>query len=419
MGNNASAEHRIPASLPMPELISFGHLVKLANDASDMMEIIRGTLLAPGNEKVAPAISSTNLAAYCKIDKNKLTYRLTLKDLPAGRSTAKGGRREFSLAEARQWTRAYRTDCMRPEGQKAITIVSSNFKGGSNKTTTAMVMAQGLSLRGHRVLVIDCDPQGSLSTLFGLLPGADVDREQTILPLCLGDEEDLRSAVRPTYWDGLDLIAASPSLFDAEFALPGMAKADARARFWEVLNDGLEPLRAEYDVIIIDTPPSLSYVTMNALFAADGLVVPIPPSALDYASLAQFWTLFTDLGVALEKRSITPKHFDFVHVLLTQVEPDSQDPTTTQVRRWIQSVYGEYLLPIEIPKTAATTSKAADFGTIYDAGRNDMNARTYKRAIEAYDRLVELVEASIIKTWANRAALAAVAVGSSATAVAV
>ncbi|MGJ7523953.1 AAA family ATPase [Variovorax sp. LT1P1] len=383
-----------------------------------MMEIIRGTLLAPGNEKIAPAISSTNLAAYCKIDKNKLTYRLTLKDLPAGRTSAKGGRREFSLAEARQWTRAYRTACMRPEGQKGVTLASSNFKGGSNKTTTAMVLAQGLSLRGHRVLVIDCDPQGSLTTLFGLLPAADVDNEQTILPLCLGDVKDLRSAVRPTYWDGLDLIAASPALFSAEFALPAMANKDPRAKFWEVLNSGLESVRDEYDVIIIDTPPSLSYVTMNALFAADGLIVPIPPSALDYASLAQFWNLFTDLGVGLEARSMTAKHFDFVHVLLTQVEPDSQDPTTTQVRRWIQSVYGEYLLPIEIPKTAATTSKAADFGTIYDAGRNDMNARTYKRAIEAYDRLVELVESSIIKTWANRSALAAGGVGGSATAVA-
>ncbi|CAN7368783.1 AAA family ATPase [Variovorax sp. LjRoot178] len=397
---------------PALERISMAQIARLSKKAGDMMEVLRGTLLAPGNEKSAPPLSSTRLATLCGVDKAKLAYRVTRGDLPVGRVTATGGLREFTLAESRIWTRAYRTDRMRPKGQKAITLASSNFKGGSNKTTTATVLAQGLALRGHKVLAVDCDPQGSMSTLFGLLPGSDIDSDMTILELISNRNqqpanrklqyEDLRYAVRDTYWDGLDLIAAAPLLFDAEFMLPSLASSDRSALFWNVLNDGLEPLRDVYDVIVIDTPPSLSYVTLNALFAADGLIVPIPPSALDYASLSQFWALFSDLGLDLEKRAPVPKFFDFIHVLLTQVEPDNVDAVTGAVRRWVQSVYGEYLMPIEIPKTSATKSKAADFGTIYDVGRNELNARTYKRALDAYDRFVELIEASIVETWRNR-----------------
>ncbi|WP_332107417.1 AAA family ATPase, partial [Variovorax sp. RA8] len=400
-----------PALAPLAR-ISMGQIARLSQRAGDMMHELRGTLLAPGAEKSAPMISSTRLAALCGIDKAKLAYRVTRGDLPVGRVTATGGLREFTVPESRVWTRSFRADRMRPAGQKALTLASSNFKGGSNKTTTATVLAQGLALRGHKVLAVDCDPQGSMSTLFGLLPGADIDSDMTILELISnrGEEpakrqlqfDDLRYAVRDTYWDGLDLIAAAPLLFDAEFMLPSLVTADRTAKFWNVVNEGLEPLRDLYDVIIIDTPPSLSYVTLNALFAADGLIVPIPPSALDYASLSQFWALFSDLGSDLEKRGPDPKFYDFIHVLLTQVEPDNVDAVTGPVRRWVQSVYGEYLLPIEIPKTSATKSSAAQFGTIYDVGRNDMNARTYKRALDAYDRFVELIEASIVQTWRNR-----------------
>jgi chromosome partitioning protein len=159
---------------------------------------------------------------------------------------------------------------MRPPGQKAITVAVGNFKGGVSKTTSAMILAQGLSLRGHRVLAIDTDPQGSLTTLHGILPETEVDAEMTIGPLCEGSETDIRYAIRSTYWEGIDLIAAAPFLFSAEFALPARQMRDPSSRFWDVLNAGLDSVRDLYDVIVIDTPPSLSYVTINALWAADG-----------------------------------------------------------------------------------------------------------------------------------------------------
>lgn len=372
-----------------------------------MVEAVREKLLQPEVRKVAPSYSAAQLATLCGEDKGHINYRVTKGDLPAGRLTPSGGKREFSLAEARQWTREYRSKRMRPAGERAVTIAVGNFKGGVSKTTSTMVLAQGLSLRGHRVLAIDCDPQGSLTTLHGILPGTEVDNDMTIMPLCEGEETDIRYAIRSTYWDGIDLVAAAPFVFSAEFQLPAMQFQDAKAKFWAVLDVGLESVRDLYDVILIDTPPSLSYVTINALWAADGLIVPVPPSGMDFSSSAQFWALLSDLGVGLDKRGTNEdaKTFDFLHVLLSRV--DAADQAAPAVRQWIAATYGEYMLPVEIPKTTVTSNKAAEFATVYDVQKYDGAAKTYKRAVDAYDRFVELIEESICQTWRNRAERAA------------
>lgn len=377
-------------------------ITALAERASKMVEQIRGRLLAPESKKLSPTYSTTQMAALCGVDKAHVSYRVNKADLPTGRLTPSGAKRVFELSEVRQWTREYRQEKMRPAGQKAVTIAVGNFKGGVAKTTTAMVLAQGLSLRGHRVLVIDTDPQGSLTTLHGILPEAEVTADMTIGPLCDGDETDLSYAVRSTYWDGIDLVAAAPVLYSAEFALPARQLQQKDFKFWTVLDRGLEALRDIYDVIVIDTPPSLSYVTINALWASDGIVVPVPPSGLDFASSAQFWTLLADLGGNLDGESTQGgKEFDFLHVLLSRV--DSADVSMPAVRQWIQATYGEYMLPVEIPKTSVTSNKAAEFATIYDVQRYEGSGKTFKRAAEAYDAFVDLIEQSVTTSWSQRA----------------
>ncbi|MDH3461278.1 MAG: AAA family ATPase [Burkholderiaceae bacterium] len=398
----------VASPLPAPAIaqrapIDMQRIVALASRASNMVEQIRGRLLAPQSRKVSPHYSASQLAVLCGVDKAHINYRITKGDLPAGRLSPTGGKREFTLSETRQWTRAYRQDKMRPTGQRAFCIVVANFKGGVSKTTSAMILAQGLSLRGHRVLAIDIDPQGSLTTLHGILPEAEVSEEMTISPLCVGTSDDITPAIRSTYWDGIDLVAAAPFLFSAEFALPARQMQDAGARFWDVLNAGLEPIRDLYDVIVIDTPPSLSYVTINGLWAADGLVVPVPPSGLDFASSAQFWSLLADLGSNLDQQEPdgARKVFDFLHVLLSRV--DQADAASPAVRQWIQATYGEFVLPVEIPKTSVTSNKAAEFATAYDVQKYDGSAKTYKRAVDAYDRFVDLAEQSVVEAWRSRA----------------
>lgn len=369
-----------------------------AERAKKILAKVRKAMLAPNAQKEPPRFSPVQLGALVNLDSRQIDYRAKKGgSLPAGGLNLAGTRREFSLQDVRKWTRELRASRMRPASAEAITVAVANFKGGVTKTTTAVTLAQGLSIRGHKVLVIDCDPQGSLTTLFGILPDAEVEAEHTILPLCLGEQESVEYAIRSTYWDGIDLIPATSVLFSAEFALPGRQRDEGQHfQFWNVLHYGIEQARQTYDVIIIDTPPALSYVTINAMMAADGIITPLPPNALDFASSVQFWDLFYDLTKELMARGKT-KRFEFVDVLLSKV--DASDIATNVVREWISAAYGSKVLPVEIPKTATAASASAEFGSIYDMKPGSAGSRTIKRAVDAYDQFVEIVEGQIVSAW--------------------
>ena len=81
---------------------------------------------------------------------------------------------------------------------------------------------------------------------------------------------------------------------------------------------------------------------------------------------------------------------------------DQADAAAPAVRQWIQATYGEYVLPVEIPKTTVTSNKSAEFATVYDVQKYDGSAKTYKRAIDAYDRFVDLIEQSAVQAWSAR-----------------
>ena len=381
----------------MLEPQSLSDIMEQADRASYLMSEVRSALLAPGRRKTAPTFNATQLAGLCEVDRSQVVYRLGKGDLPTGAINKSGNRREFTLQETQTWVREYRARRLRPVGAEAICIAVANFKGGVGKTTTTMTLAQGLTLRGHRVLVIDCDPQGSLTTLFGILPDTEVEEAQTILPVCMGQQASIAPAIQSTYWHHLDLVCAAPLLFAAEFGLPARQMREEGFEFWNALHLALDDVRGQYDVVLLDTPPALSYVTINALMASDGILMPLPPNALDAASAAQFWRLFSDLtGDLVMHRGVT-KEFDFVRVLLTRV--DNQDATAAVVREWIGKTYEGKVLPAEIPKTTVASSSAAEFGTVYDIGRYEGNQRTYKRALDAYDKVTELLEEIIRASW--------------------
>lgn len=362
----------------------------------------RAAAAAPSAQKVPPEFNSTQVAELCGIDRNKFELRRKKGTLPEGREDAR--RRVFTLKEAQQWVAEYRSaksrrGCVSKSSMsKAAVITAGNFKGGVGKSTTAATLAQGLSLRGHKVLVIDTDPQGSLTSLMGVAPET-LEDEDTILTVAAGQANSLAEAIRPTYWSNIHLIGAAPRISGAQFHLPARAQKEG-IQFWSVLSKGLDAeIRDLYDVVIIDTPPALDYLTINAFFAADILMVPLPPSAMDFVSSTQFWDLFVDLNEEFAEYGMN-KDYSFVNVLLSRV--DANDAASALVREWITEAYGRHVLPVEIPSTAAAKTAAAEFGTVYDATVAQQSARTYRRAYEAYERLIEITEDQLVRVWQSQ-----------------
>jgi chromosome partitioning protein len=390
----------IQAALPtIDRSVTLDQIGKVSDQLAEMMKDLREQMLAPRPRKNSPSFSSGQVASLCGIDRTRLNYLVGKEgtSLPPGELHGNGRSRIFTLQEARQWIQSEAGVQVRPKHENGKILIVANFKGGSTKTTTAMSLAQGLSLRGRKILVVDLDPQASLTELCGLYAEADVNEDDTVMPLVYRDKADLSYAVKPTYWDGVDMIPAAPSLFSAEFMIPSYLSADPKFRFWEIISNGLEPLRRKYDYIVIDTAPSLSYLTINALMAADAMIMPLVPESLDFISSVQFWNLFSDL--ARNFAGLDPhKKFDFISVLLSKVDYGTSSSAPV-VRAWAQRAYGDWMLPVEIPASSVVGSEALEFSTIYDIEKYEGSAKTLTRIREPFDAFVKIIDDQCVATW--------------------
>ena len=392
----------MPPTTVLPSIdrsVSLEEIGRFSDKLSAMMSELREQMLAPRPRKNAPRLSSGQLATLCGIDRARLNYLASKENshLPPGELHGNGRSRIFSLQEAQQWVRAEAGITPRPEGTSGEIVIVANFKGGSTKTTTAMSLAQGLTLRGRKVLVVDLDPQASLTELCGLYAESDVEEEDTVMPLIYGEAEDLRYAIKSTYWAGLDMIPAAPALFSAEFMIPSYVAKDSKFKFWDIIGRGLEPMRRDYDFIILDSAPSLSYLTINGLMAASAMVMPLVPESLDFISSVQFWNLFSDLARSFSGMDAN-KRFDFISVLLAKVDYGASSSAPV-VRSWAQRAYGDWVMPVEIPASSVVGSEALEFATVYDIDKYEGSAKTLARIRDPFDLFVKLIDDQYAAKW--------------------
>lgn len=263
-----------------------------------------------------------------------------------------------------------------------VIVAVANQKGGVGKTTTAISVAAALAEFGARVLVVDLDPQGNATTGLGM----KVEEGAPSTYQVLIDGEDARTAVSPTEVSGLDLLASSIDLAGAEVELVPASGRELR------LHRALEDLRAQYDVIMVDCPPSLGLLTVNAMVAADEVLVPLQ---CEYYALEGLTQLLRT--VELVSRSMNHQ-LELGGVVLTMY--DGRTNLAQNVVDEIRRHFGDKTYETVIPRTVRL-SEAPGFGqpiTSFDP--TSRGARAYRRlAAEIVDRLeldVELDESSAL-----------------------
>lgn len=288
----------------------------------------------------------------------------------------------------------------RRDGEQLQVISVMNFKGGSGKTTTAAHLAQYLAMRGYRVLAIDLDPQASLSALFGSQPETDVGTNETLYGAIRYDDEQvpIEQVVRGTYIPDLHLIPGNLELMEFEHDTPRalMKRKEGDTLFYGRISQVIEDVADNYDVVIIDCPPQLGYLTLSALTAATSILVTVHPQMLDVMSMNQFLAMTSNLLREIENAG-AKFNFNWMRYLITRFEPS--DGPQNQMVGYLRSIFGENVLNFPMLKTTAVSDAGLTNQTLFEVERGQFTRSTYDRALEAMNAVNDEIESLIKKAW--------------------
>ena len=285
----------------------------------------------------------------------------------------------------------------RRDGDHLQIIGVMNFKGGSGKTTTSAHLAQRLALKGYRVLGIDLDPQASFTALHGVQPEFDLTDGGTLYDaIRYTDPVPIRSVIRKTYIPNLDLIPGNLELMEFEHETPrALAQGNAGLFFFRV-KEALDQVEGDYDVVVVDCPPQLGFLTMSALSAATGLLVTIHPEMLDVMSMSQFLRMTSDLMDVIAETGADMSH-DWMRYLLTRFEPT--DAPQNRIVAFLRTMYGDNVLNATMLKSTAISDAGLTKQTLYEVERSAFTRSTYDRAMESLNAVNDEISDLIQRTW--------------------
>lgn len=389
-------------------------LEELSGKAQSLIEAARDAAVEPNQRKTLRDFSATETLQYLGNISIDTLYRRLKKDasLPQGTQVS-ARRRQFSLPEVHQLQKAFGISPRRPPGARPLVLSICNFKGGVAKTTTTAHLAQYLCLHGYRVLAIDLDAQASLTQMFGILPHTEVPASQTARPFFEGPtgadglpnpdwSGTLATAIQKTHWDQLDLIPSNLGLYGAEFAIAARIRAEDNFLFYRALADAIETVKSDYDVILLDTAPSLSFVNTNALYAADALVITLPPAFMDLQSASLFFELIADVIRSINAVQGEKKTFEFGSILLTRFKPG--DANHQKISSWIRSYLSDTFTHAMV-QTVVLEKLGPRLLTLYEVDHAEESAkyegdrRAFERALEAMNDVNSEIAQAVRSIW--------------------
>lgn len=307
-----------------------------------------------------------------------------------------GRRMGFTLRQINKMRDVFGTRPRRGDDDEPVILAVQNFKGGVAKTTLSTHLAEYLAKAGYRVLLVDCDSQASTTGTFGYLPDQDLNEEHTLLPFFREEKETLHYAIHDTYWDGLYLIPANLHLYQAEYEMAH----EVRGETFAILREGVNTVAENFDVVIMDPPPALGMVSLNVIYAANALLIPMPPAMYDFSSTISFLTMLHEAMEVLE-RAVGTIDYKFVKVIISRFDENKSGQAA--LVELAESEFGNAVLQAKLRESAEIITAGNLQRTVYELDTATTSAKVHKRCLNILDSVNKEVELLIRRSWQSHA----------------
>jgi len=384
-------------------------IVEHAGLLSNQLQVLRQRMYPPEAEKELRFFMTNEVSKLTSIPESTLRT-MSIEGKGPSPARLENNHRAYTLTQVNELRRYFADNKVggdlkilpkRQPGEHLQILAATNFKGGSAKTTTTVHLAHYLALQGYRVLTIDLDPQASLSAMFGFQPEMDVGQNETIYAALRYDEQrrSIKDVIRKTYFDGLDLVPGNIEVMEFEYETPRVLGSNERVEggvFFERLKLAIGEVEGDYDIVLLDTPPSLGYLTLGALYSATSMVITVHPAMLDVASMSQFLLMLGDLASVIRDAGATMNN-DFLSYLVTRHDPNDQ--AQTQIVALLRHLFADdVIMPTALQSTAV---ELAGLGkrSIYEVEAGEIPRNTLKRAREAMDDVNRAILDQVHQSW--------------------
>ncbi|MBB3543315.1 MULTISPECIES: plasmid partitioning protein RepA [unclassified Rhizobium] len=386
------------------EILEQGELI------SDKLNMLRLEQYPPNAMKGLRQFSLAEVAEYLGVTQNHIK-KLHLEGKGPAPQVSGSGRRSYTaeqMMELRRYLDKHgRSDFKKyvphrrnGEGLQVISVV--NFKGGSGKTTSAAHLAQYLALTGHRVLAIDLDPQASMTALHGIQP--ELDRNPSLYEALRydSDRKSITELIRPTNFPGLDIVPANLELQEYEYETPLAASSKNLQEgklFFTRISNALKEVDDRYDVVVIDCPPQLGYLTLTALTASTAVLITVHPQMLDVMSMSQFLLMLGGILESIKSAGASVK-LKWFRYLVTRYEPTDQPQA--QMVGFLQALFNKRMLKNQMLKSTAISDAGITKQTLYEIEKSQFTRSTYERAVESLNAVNGEIVSLIHNAWGRK-----------------